>query len=69
LGDLNKGAEPIGAPSPLEKHIETVSKCRAHSWTGRPVATTAFISRAPSRCMARSWSWAQREISAKPSIG
>ena len=24
-------AEPTGAPSPLEKQIETVSKCRAHS--------------------------------------
>ena len=57
-------AEPIGAPSPLEKQIETVSKWRAHSCASIPEATTAFISRAPSKCMARLCSRAQRAISA-----
>ena len=62
-------AEPTGAPRPLEKQIETVSKCWAHSRAGLPVATTAFISRAPSRCMARLCPRAQRRIAAMLSIG
>src|SRR5258707_513253 len=44
-------AEPIGAPRPLLKQTETLSKCRAHSAAGTPLATTAFHRRAPSRCM------------------
>ena len=62
-------AEPTGAPSPLEKQIETVSKCLAHSRAGMPVATTAFISRAPSRCMARWFSRAQWRIASMLASG
>ena len=35
-------AEPIGAPSPLLKQTETLSKHAAHVAKGMPVATTAF---------------------------
>src|SRR3954466_12978317 len=41
---------PMGAPRPLEKSSHAVSKPRVHSVVGTPLATTAFISRAPSRC-------------------
>ena len=41
--------DPTGAPSPLEKHIITVSATSAHSASGTPEAASAFHSRAPSR--------------------
>ena len=56
-------------PRPLEKQIETVSKYCAQSVRRQPLATTAFISRAPSRCMARFCSRAQRAIAAMLAIG
>src|SRR5262249_56912368 len=40
-------AEPIGAPRPLLKQTDTLSKFAAHSAAGMPVATTAFHRRAP----------------------
>ena len=52
-------AEPTGAPSPLLKQTETLSKCRAQSAAEMPVATIAFHSRAPSRCMIRPLACAQ----------
>src|SRR5438034_742561 len=62
-------AAPTGAPRPFEKQIATVSKCRAQSRAGTPEATTAFINRAPSRCMASPCPRAQAEISATAASG
>ena len=45
-------SEPTGAPSPFDRQNDTVSKCRAYSAAGMPVATTALKRRAPSKCMA-----------------
>ena len=61
--------EPIGAPSPFEKHIDTVSKYRAYSTGSKPVATQAFMSRAPSRCIRRPASLATWCSSATASTG
>ena len=44
-------ADPTGAPSPFEKHTETVSASAATSAGGRPVATAAFHRRDPSQWM------------------
>ena len=41
---------PTGAPMPLLRQRETLSKWRHHSFKSTPVATTAFHNRAPSRC-------------------
>ncbi len=41
-------AAPTGAPSPLVKSIHAESKGAAHSRADTPVATTAFMRRAPS---------------------
>ena len=57
-------AEPIGAPSPFEKQIDAVSKYRVYSSGFFPVATHAFINRAPSRCIFRPASSATARISA-----
>ena len=62
-------ADPTGAPSPLLKQTETVSKCRHHSRAGTPEATTAFHSRAPSRCIASPCRRAQADTSRTVSIG
>ena len=42
--------EPTGAPRPLETQKVTESAWRANSLAGRPSATAALKSRAPSRC-------------------
>src|SRR5690606_9475656 len=52
---LPTSTEPTGAPSPFERHTETLSKCRAISRAGTPSATAALYSRAPSRCMPSPW--------------
>ena len=44
---------PTGAPSPLVKSSHALSNPPAHSAASMPLATTAFMSRAPSRCVAR----------------
>ena len=62
-------ADPTGAPSPLLKQTEIVSKCSPQRGPGMPVATIAFHSRAPSRCMAISFSRAQRLMAAILSSG
>ena len=41
---------PSGQPSPLERQSVTVSNSRPYSAAGVPLATAAFMSRAPSRC-------------------
>lgn len=41
------------APSPFDRHSETVSKPRASTSASQPIATEAFISRAPSRWVPR----------------
>ena len=46
---------PTGAPRPLVKSIQAVSKPRACSAADTPLATTAFIRRAPSRWALRPW--------------
>ena len=46
------------------KQTETVSKCDAHSAGGTPVATAAFQSRAPSKCVATPFECAQWQIAA-----
>ena len=44
----------MGAPSPLERHTDTVSNGAAHASAATPsLAATAFQSRAPSRWVAR----------------
>ena len=43
---------PSGQPSPFERQSVTVSNSRPISAAGTPVATEAFRSRAPSRCVA-----------------
>ena len=44
-------AAPTGAPRPLVKSIQAESKGAAHCWAAMPLATTAFIRRAPSMCV------------------
>ena len=51
-------AAPTGAPRPLLKSIQMDSKWRPNSAAGVPVATTAFITRAPSQWVLRPCSWA-----------
>src|SRR5580658_6252532 len=46
-------AAPTGAPRPLVKSIHTESKALAYSPAAMPLATTAFMRRAPSRCVRR----------------
>ena len=41
--------DPTGAPSPFEKQSDTSVAPSAKSRAGTPEATTAFMSRAPSR--------------------
>ena len=41
--------DPTGAPSPLDKQIETESKGAANSDIGIPKATDALNARAPSK--------------------
>ncbi len=48
---LDASIEPMGAPRPFEKQTETVSKSSPYADSGVPVATCAFHSRAPSRCI------------------
>ena len=43
---------PTGAPRPLVRSSQAVSNPPATSLASMPLATTAFISRAPSRCVA-----------------
>ena len=43
-------SEPIGAPSPFERHTARASVAAAYSASGVPVATCAFQIRAPSMC-------------------
>jgi len=45
--------DPTGAPSPFEKQNATLSKGSDQSAAETPLATTAFHSRAPSRCVTR----------------
>src|SRR5437867_10208869 len=51
VGRSDTITDPTGAPSPLDKQNETVSKWRAYSAADTPVATTALKSLAPSRCI------------------
>ena len=43
-------SEPTGAPSPLDRHTETVSNSRPYASSGTPSATCACQIRAPSQC-------------------
>src|SRR2546425_12459299 len=49
VGRSDTITDPTGAPSPLDKQNETVSKWRAYSPAGTPGGPTAFKSLAPSR--------------------
>ena len=49
---------PTGQPRPFEKSIQTESKPFAWTRAGTPLATTAFIRRAPSMWVATPWPWA-----------
>ncbi len=42
--------DPTGAASPFDRHNCTDDTCCVQSVTGRPIATAALNSRAPSRC-------------------
>src|SRR2546427_314506 len=48
-------AAPTGAPRPLVKSIHTESNGAAYSRAEMPLATTAFMRRAPSRCVESPW--------------
>ena len=50
--------EPTGAPRPFETQKVTESTSRAKSRAGRPSATAALKSRAPSRCTGTAAPWA-----------
>src|SRR5579859_7358738 len=62
-------AEPTGAPRPLEKQTLTVSQWAAYCFSEMPVATAAFQRRAPSMWTAKPFDLAERESSARVSIG
>ena len=49
--------DPTGAPSPFDRQTETVSKFAPYAASGTPLATWAFQSRAPSRCIATPTAW------------
>src|SRR2546428_8638955 len=51
VGRSDPITDPTGAPSPLDKQNETVSKWRAYSPADTPVAPTPFKSLAPARCV------------------
>ncbi len=48
-------AAPTGAPRPLVKSIHAESNGAAYSRAEMPLATTAFMRRAPSRCVESPW--------------
>ncbi len=54
---------PTGAPSPFEKSIQTESKSAPYAFACTPVATTAFMSRAPSQWRHRPYSLASAQMS------
>ena len=60
---------PSGAPSPLVKSSHTESQLAAMTSAGSPVATTAFIRRAPSMCVAMPLAWAQSSTAFSASSG
>ncbi len=60
---------PIGQPSPFERSTQAVSISATKSLAGMPLATTAFISRAPSMCVFSPCSWATAAISRIVSSG
>ena len=61
--------DPTGAPSPLERQSDTESAWAVHSGAATPEATTAFASRAPSRCTGTPRSLATREMEEISSMG
>src|SRR6478609_10509251 len=66
---LPANTAPTGAPNPLERSIQTVSTCVQISLVAWPLATTAFISRAPSICTGIPYSSPTALISASRSSG
>ena len=60
---------PSGQPRPFERQRVTVSNSRPYSAAGVPLATVAFMSRAPSRCTERSCRRASATTSRTSSIG
>ena len=53
--------DPTGAPSPLDRHSETLVKPFVRSFGEQLFATAAFIKRAPSKCDDKLCLWATPE--------
>ena len=56
--------DPAGAPNPLDRHTDTLSKGALMVSAGIPSLTAALKTRAPSRCRASPWSSASRRARA-----
>jgi len=69
LSDVETSTEPMGAPSPFDRHRETVSNSVPYDRIGTPVATWALPSRAPSRCRVMPASRQRSEIARMDSYG